>query len=40
MADKLMYILNVDTQNYPLQLGRLQLVVEIFVHLIDQPIKL
>ena len=34
MADKLMYIPNYDTHNYPF--CRLQLVVETFGHLINQ----
>ena len=38
MADKLMYILNDDTQFYPL--CELKLVVETFKHLFNQPIKI
>ena len=38
MADKLMYINNVDTQNYPFY--RLKLVVQTFGHLMNQPMKI
>ena len=39
MADKLVYILNDDTQNYPF--GKLKLVVEeTFEQSINQPIKI
>ena len=39
MTDKLMYILNDDTQNYPFY--KLQLVVETFrLNSINQPIKI
>ena len=36
MSDKLIYILNADTQNYPFY--RLKLVVKTFEHELNEPI--
>ena len=38
MADKLMYIPNDEKQNYPF--SRLKLMIEMFEHSINQPIKI